>query len=103
MGALLTLVGAGLLYWTTWLPLQAAWTGSPSVHVIAKGVIVGTVALVAGLLQLVFGPMVLPILHPVAGESKFVAYASATVIVAAGFGAYFALKSYLSSLGYFVP
>lgn len=86
-----------------WLPVRDAWAGRPSVPLIAKGVIVGATGLIAGLLLLVFGPLVSPILNPGPDESKFAAYTFSALIVAAGFSAYLALKWFLSSLGYLFP
>ncbi len=64
--------------------------------------IVGTLCTMVGLLQLAFGPLILPILRPRPNESKLRSYVSGAILVAAAFEAYIALKSYLHSQGYLV-
>ncbi len=102
-GLIYLLLGVGLLYWLAWLPVQEFLAGNRFAHVSGKAVIVGTLVVIVGLLQVVFGPLVLPVLHPHPGASRMPAIFFGAMLVTLSFGAYFALKSYLAGRGYLLP
>ena len=100
IGAFLVLVGAGFLYWSAWIPIERARQHSGHVYTHPKITIAAAILMGVGLLNLVFGNRLRPMLFPQGKESKIPAIVILVLLVVAGIGVYQALESYLATLGY---
>src|ERR1700704_2057841 len=100
IGGFLVLVGAGFFYWSAWIPIERARQHTGHVYTHPKITIAATILMGIGLLNLVFGNRLRPLLFPQGKESKIPAIVIIVLLVVAGIGVYQALESYLATLGY---
>jgi hypothetical protein len=99
-GCILAFVGAALLYWKVYLPLQDATAHVAHLTISRKATVVGITALSLGLLQLAFGGRVSRLLRPQPGDSRLPIVALTVLLLAFGFAVYHVLQSHLEALGY---
>lgn len=101
IGAFALLVGAFLLYLCVYQPLQDAENGASTVTGMSgKGTMAGVVAALFGVALLIGGEPVKQFLNPPPDKSKVPSVIVSIVLVSAGFGVYYLVKSHVESLGY---
>lgn len=98
LGVVLLILGGGLGYFCVYQPLEAAWSGSPTVSVSLKGAILTPFCLI-GLMYLALGSRVTQIMGT-REKPTTVAYVIAVVAVLLGIGLYIWLRSTLQAHGY---
>ncbi|MEL6340880.1 MAG: hypothetical protein AAFQ65_13295 [Myxococcota bacterium] len=100
IGFAVSVLGAGFLYWSLYLPLSEAWAGAESLTYSGKLVAMSSAFFILGLLLVAGGPKLMAELRPDDGESKTVAMIVTVMAAAAGAGVPLAVFAYLTSLGY---
>jgi hypothetical protein len=100
-GAFYTFIGIGFLFWMIVLPIQQATAGATNISISGKGMLLGEICLLFGLMLLIFGSRSAQILSLGNEQPKNPAYyITIAVIVFMGIGTDNVMKTFLTSKGY---
>ncbi len=100
VGLAFLFVGMALIYWKVVQPIQIAEEGTQKIFLSKRYMILGVDGNVYGLAYLIFGPRVIRLLRPAAGESRTAAFIAAIVVCGIGYAIYLGVKHFVESKGY---
>lgn len=101
IGAFALIIGGFMLYMCAYQPLQDAESGASTVKGLSgKGTMAGVVGVLFGLALLIGGEPVKHFFNPPPEKSRVPGIIVGALLVGAGFGAYYLVKSHVESLGY---